>query len=262
MPDFLLDRFPAGRPRSNGERGSNDAFMPSRRLCGSVYSSHLKDQVSYALSASAGAVQVTIFNSSAEFRAWLEKNHDRVAELWLGFYNKRTHKKSITYREALEEALCFGWIDGVRKSINETTYKQRFTPRKPKSYWSAVNTRRAGELAKLGRMASSGIEAFERRASKSTKYSFESRPKKLAPAYEKQFKANRAAWEFFRAQAPWYQRTSSFWVVSAKQEETRQRRLATLICDSEKGCRLGMLTPKAKKPHDSENRQKAKKQPG
>jgi len=236
--------------------------MPSRRLCGSVYSSHLKDQVSYALSASAGAVQVTIFNSSAEFRAWLEKNHDRVAELWLGFYNKRTHKKSITYREALEEALCFGWIDGVRKSINETTYKQRFTPRKPKSYWSAVNTRRAGELAKLGRMASSGIEAFERRASKSTKYSFESRPKKLAPAYEKQFKANPAAWEFFRTQAPWYQRTSIFWVVSAKQEETRQRRLATLMSDSEKGRRVGMLTPKAKKPPHAENRPKVNRQRG
>jgi uncharacterized protein YdeI (YjbR/CyaY-like superfamily) len=207
-------------------------------------------------------VQIKIFNSSAEFREWLEKNHDRVAELWLGLYNKRTDKKSITYREALDEALCFGWIDGVRKSINETTYKQRFTPRKAKSYWSAVNIRRVGELANLRRVAPSGVKAFEQRTSDSGKYSFESRQKKLAPAYEKQFKANRAAWEFFRAQAPWYQRTSSFWVVSAKQEETRQRRLTTLICDSEKGRRLGMLTPKAKRPDDSENRQKVKKQPG
>src|SRR6202043_1396175 len=124
-------------------------------------------------------VQIKIFNSSAEFREWLEQNHDRVAELWLGFYNKRTHKKSITYRKALDEALCFGWIDGVRKSINRTTYKQRFTPRKSKSYWSAVNTRRAGELTESGRMAPAGLKAFEQRASDSGKYSFESRPKKL-----------------------------------------------------------------------------------
>jgi len=207
-------------------------------------------------------LQIKIFNSSAEFREWLETNHDRVPELWLGLYNQRTDKKSITYREALDEALCFGWIDGVRKSINQTTYKQRFTPRKPKSYWSAVNIRRVGELAKLGQMAPSGVKAFERRTSDSGKYSFESRPKKLPPAYERQFKANPRAWEFFRAQAPWYQRTSSFWVVSAKQEETRQRRLATLISDSQKGRRLDMLTPKVKKPQDSEKRPKIKKQRG
>jgi uncharacterized protein YdeI (YjbR/CyaY-like superfamily) len=203
-------------------------------------------------------VEIKIFSRPAEFREWLEKNHDCVSELWLGMYNQRTDKKSITYREALDEALCFGWIDGVRKSINETTYKQRFTPRKPKSYWSAVNIRRVGELAKLGRMAPSGVKAFEQRTSGSGKYSFESRPKKLPPAFEKQFKANAAAWKFFRAQAPWYQRTSSFWVVSAKQEETRQRRLATLISDSEKGRRLSMLTSKAKKLQDSENRPKVK----
>jgi uncharacterized protein YdeI (YjbR/CyaY-like superfamily) len=205
-------------------------------------------------------MQVKIFSSSAEFRDWLERNHDRVPELWLGFYNKRTNMKSITYREALDEALCFGWIDGVRKSINKTTYKQRFTPRKPKSYWSAVNTRRAGELAKVGRMASSGVKAFEQRARDSGKYSFESRPKELPPTYEKQFKANPTAWEFFRTQAPWYQRTSGFWVVNAKQEETRQRRLATLISDSEKGRRLGMLTPKGKKSEDSRNRREIKKE--
>jgi uncharacterized protein YdeI (YjbR/CyaY-like superfamily) len=202
-------------------------------------------------------VQVKIFRSSAEFREWLETNHDRVPELWLGFYNKRTDMKSITYREALDEALCFGWIDGVRKSINETTYKQRFTPRKPKSYWSVVNIKRVGELAKLGRIAPSGGKAFERRTSDSGRYSFESRPKKLPLAFQKQFKANPGAWEFFLAQAPWYQRTSSFWVLSAKQEGTRQRRLATLISDSAKGRRLSMLTPKGKKSQDSENRPKA-----
>jgi uncharacterized protein YdeI (YjbR/CyaY-like superfamily) len=192
-------------------------------------------------------VEVKIFSSSAEFREWLVTNHDRVPELWLGFYNKRTKKKSITYREALDEALCFGWIDGVRKGINEITYKQRFTPRKPKSYWSAVNIKRVGELAKLGRIAPSGGKAFERRTSDSGRYSFESRPKQLPLAYQRQFKASPEAWEFFRAQAPWYQRTSSFWVLSAKKEETRQRRLAMLICDSEKGRRLSILTPKVKK---------------
>jgi uncharacterized protein YdeI (YjbR/CyaY-like superfamily) len=190
--------------------------------------------------------EVKIFSSGAEFRQWLDKNHGSSTELWLGFYNKRTHKKSITYREALDEALCFGWIDGVRKSIDETTYKQRFTPRKAKSYWSAVNVRRADELTKLGRMAPSGLTAFESRSVNSGKYSFESRPKKLPTSYEKKFKANLAAWKFFRAQAPWYQRTSSFWVVSAKRDETRQRRLETLISDSAKGRRLGMLAPKPK----------------
>jgi len=194
-----------------------------------------------------GTVQIKIFNSSAEFRKWLEENHDRATELWLGFYNKRSGKQSLTYRGALDEALCFGWIDGVRKSINETTYTQRFTPRQAKSYWSAVNIRRLDELAKLGRVAPAGVKAFERRPSDSGKYSFESRQRKLPPAYERQFKAHRAAWQFFRAQAPWYQRTTSFWVVSARREETRQRRLATLIDDSEKGRRLRLLTPKAKR---------------
>jgi uncharacterized protein YdeI (YjbR/CyaY-like superfamily) len=196
-------------------------------------------------------VQIKIFNTPAEFRAWLEENHNRASEIWLGFYNKRTSKRSITYSEALDEALCFGWIDGVRKSIDETTFMQRFTPRRPKSYWSAVNIRRADELARLGRMSASGAKALDQRISGSGKYSLESRPKKLPLAYQRQFKANPAAWEFFRAQAPWYQRTSTFWVVSAKQEKTRQRRLATLMGDSEKGRRLSILTPKPKKTQDS-----------
>jgi uncharacterized protein YdeI (YjbR/CyaY-like superfamily) len=204
-------------------------------------------------------VQIKIFNTSAEFREWLENNHDRVAELWLGFYNKRSVNKSITYREALDEALCFGWIDGVRKSIDETSYKQRFTPRRAKSYWSAVNIRRAGELAKLGRMASSGAKTFEQRSRASGKYSFESPPKKLPLAYERQFKANPAAWKFFQAQAPWYQRTCSFWIVSAKQEKTRQKRLATLIGDSEKRHRLSALTPKTRRSPLPESRSKPKK---
>jgi uncharacterized protein YdeI (YjbR/CyaY-like superfamily) len=172
------------------------------------------------------------FRSVSEFRLWLEKNHAIAGELWLGFYNQRSEKRGITYREALDEALCCGWIDGVRKSIDETRYKQRFTPRKEKSYWSTINIRRVQELAKLGRMASAGMKAFERRTGDSGKYSFESRPTKLPAAYEKQFKANSEAWRFFCGQASWYQRSATFWVVSAKLEETRQRRLATLIGDS------------------------------
>jgi uncharacterized protein YdeI (YjbR/CyaY-like superfamily) len=190
---------------------------------------------------------IQIFRSRQDFRRWLEKNHDRVPELWLGLYNKRSEKKSITYREAVDEALCFGWIDGVRKSLNPTTYKQRFTPRKTKSYWSAVNIRRFGELKELGQVAAPGIKAFEQRKDDSGKYSFESRPKRFPPSYSKQFKSNPIAWNCFRAQAPWYQRTATFWVLSAKREETRQRRLATLISDSENGRRLGLLTPKGKK---------------
>lgn len=192
-------------------------------------------------------MNVKIFRSPTEFHEWLERSHDKVQELWVGIHNQRAGKTSITYREALDEALCFGWIDGVRKSVNATTYTVRFTPRKPRSYWSAVNIRRFEELKKLGRIAPPGLAAFENRSQDSGKYSFENRPSKLDPTLEKQFKASQKAWEFFSAQAPWYRRTSIFWVVSAKKEETRLKRLATLIRDSGNGKRLGMLTPKSKK---------------
>jgi uncharacterized protein YdeI (YjbR/CyaY-like superfamily) len=194
-------------------------------------------------------MDVKIFVTPAEFRAWLERNHNQVAELWLGLYNKRGSKTSITYAEALDEALCFGWIDGVRKSVDRTTYAIRFTPRKPRSYWSTVNLKHATRLKKLGQMAQPGLAALESRSVESGKYSFENRPSTLDPALEKQFKANQQAWKFFNSQAPWYQRTSIFWVMSAKKEETRLKRLATLINDSEKNRRLGILTPKAKKSH-------------
>jgi uncharacterized protein YdeI (YjbR/CyaY-like superfamily) len=137
------------------------------------------------------AISLSFFKSAAEFREWLQKNHDSAMELWLGFHNQRSAEKGITYREALDEALCFGWIDGVRKSVDETTYKQRFTPRKEKSYWSAINIKRVQELTKLGRMAPAGLQAFKRRTSDSGKYSFESRPRKLPAGYEKQFKPTR-----------------------------------------------------------------------
>lgn len=192
-------------------------------------------------------MKVRPFRSPAEFRAWLEKNHDQVQERWVGFYNQRANKTGITYPQAVDEALCFGWIDGVRRSVSETVYAVRFTPRKAKSKWSAVNLKRATELKKLERMAPPGLKTFEQRVQKSAEYSYEERPRKLGPRYERQFKANAEAWEFFRAEAPWYQRTSSFWVMSAKKEETREKRLQVLIADSGRGRRLGMLTPKGKK---------------
>lgn len=190
---------------------------------------------------------VKIFSGAEEFRAWLERNHDKIQELVVGIHNQRASTASITYREALDEALCFGWIDGVRRSVNETTYTVRFTPRKARSYWSTVNIKRADELKKLGRMMPAGIAAFENRSQDSGKYSFENRPGKLDAALEKHFRANKKAWEFFSAQAPWYQRTSMFWVMSAKKEETRLKRLRILLQDSESGRRIGLLTPKAKK---------------
>jgi uncharacterized protein YdeI (YjbR/CyaY-like superfamily) len=144
--------------------------------------------------------------------------------------------KGLTYREALDEALCFGWIDGVRRGIDTESFSTRFTPRKPKSTWSAVNIRRASELEAEGRMHRAGSDAFAARDARNfRRYSFESRPRKLAPAYQKKLKANGKAWSFFAAQAPWYQRTSIFWIMDAKQEETRLRRLQELIDRSARG---------------------------
>jgi uncharacterized protein YdeI (YjbR/CyaY-like superfamily) len=187
-------------------------------------------------------MNLKFFNTPSQFRRWLERNHDKVSELWLGLHNQRSDKTSITYKQALDEALCFGWIDGVRKSVSDTTYKIRFTPRKAVSKWSAVNIKRAGELIQLKRMASPGLAAFQNRRQHEAGYSYENRPTKLDPGLEKQFKSNPKAWLFFTAQAPWYQRTSCFWVLSAKKEETRLKRLRILIADSEQGRKIGLLT--------------------
>jgi uncharacterized protein YdeI (YjbR/CyaY-like superfamily) len=189
-------------------------------------------------------MKVVPFTSPVKFRAWLQKNHDKASELWVGLYKREARPTAMTYKQAVDEALCIGWIDGVRRTVDAAMYAIRFTPRKPRSYWSKVNACRAQELIQLGRMTPHGLAIFERREKKKRKYSFENRPKKLAAGYEKQFRNNAAAWDFFRAQAPWYQRTSIFWVMSAKQEETRQRRLATLISDSSARRRIAMLTAK------------------
>jgi uncharacterized protein YdeI (YjbR/CyaY-like superfamily) len=189
----------------------------------------------------------TFFKTQAEFRAWLRANHATARELWVSVHRRTSGKASITYPEAVDEALCFGWIDGVRKKINEQSYRVRFTPRKPNSIWSAVNTKRVTELVRLGRMHASGIRVFEGREQKqSLKYSYERKNARLDGELEKLFRANKKAWEFFQAQAPWYRRTASWWVISAKQEATRLRRLSILIDDSAQGCRIDMLNPKGK----------------
>jgi uncharacterized protein YdeI (YjbR/CyaY-like superfamily) len=187
------------------------------------------------------------FISPIKFHQWLERHHATSTELLVGFYKKSSGKPSITYQEALDEALCFGWIDGIRKTVDEERYTIRFTPRKASSNWSNVNIKRVKELIALGRMMPAGLAAFEaRKAEKSGVYTYENRPQQLCSEYEKQFRANKQAWKFFLTQAPYYQRTASAWVMTAKKEETRLRRLATLIEDSAQGRRLGMMggTPK------------------
>jgi uncharacterized protein YdeI (YjbR/CyaY-like superfamily) len=190
-------------------------------------------------------MQPKFFSSPEQFRRWLERNHDRAVELLVGFHKKASGKKSVTYAEALDEALCFGWIDGVRKNFDETSYTIRFTPRKPRSIWSNVNVRHVERLLKEGRMEPPGLAAYERRDAKRTGiYSFENRPRELSPEYEKIFRQNKAAWKFFQEQPPGYKRLMIFRTMSAKKEETRLRRLKQLIESSEKGERMGILKPK------------------
>jgi len=187
------------------------------------------------------------FKSQSEFRKWLETNHATETELMLGFYKKGSGKASITYPEALDEALCFGWIDGVRRRLNDDAYVQRFSPRKAKSIWSNVNVRHVERLKKLGRMTPAGLKAYELKDPKKTGvYSFENRPRELLPAYEKKFRTNKKAWEFFEKQPPGFKRLMVFRVMEGKQEKTRQRRLAQLIEASAKGVRYGVIPPKSK----------------
>lgn len=189
-------------------------------------------------------VNPTFFATPAEFRAWLEMHHETERELWVGFYKKGSGKPSITWPESVDEALCFGWIDGLRKSVDDDAYMIRFTPRKTRSVWSAININRVAELTQLGRMHPAGLKAFaERVEDKSVIYSYEQRKQaELDAADEQRFRANQAAWDFFHAQTASYRNTAIWWVVSAKQEATRQSRLARLIEDSEHGRTLPQLT--------------------
>ena len=190
------------------------------------------------------ALSKTIFfATAADFRAWLEKNHAFHIELSVGFHKRDSGKPSITWPESVDAALCYGWIDGIRNSIDAISYRIRFTPRKPTSTWSAINVKRVAELTKLGLMHPAGIKAFEaRKGDKTGIYACEQRKTaKLPPAFEKKFRANKKAWAFFQRQPPWYQRTATYRVISAKQEATREKRLAELIRDSEAGLSIKEL---------------------
>jgi uncharacterized protein YdeI (YjbR/CyaY-like superfamily) len=189
------------------------------------------------------------FQSAAAFRAWLDEHHASESELVVGFYKKGATKKGLTYKEAVDEALCFGWIDGVLRRVDDERFMQRFSPRKPKSTWSAINIARVEELTKLGRMTKAGLAAFARRDEKRSRiYAYENRDRTLDPAYETRFRAKKKAWAFFEAQPPWYRRTSAYWVMNAKKEETRDRRFETLVADSQAGRRIKHLISPTGKP--------------
>jgi len=176
------------------------------------------------------------FKTPADFRAWLVQHHATAAELLVGFYKKGSGKPSITWPESVDEALCVGWIDGIRRRIDDNSYSIRFTPRRAGSIWSAVNTKRCAVLTREGRMLDAGLAAFKARdAQKTAIYSYERETAAFPPAFERQFRANATAWSHFNAAPPSYRRLAAYWVTSAKQDETRQRRMASLIESWEKG---------------------------
>lgn len=183
------------------------------------------------------------FASPAAFRAWLEKNHATASEILVGFHKRATGKRSLTWSESVDEALCFGWIDGLRRKLDDEAYTIRFTPRKPTSIWSAINVAKVTALRQAGKMTPAGEAAFAKRtAAKTGVYSFErNEAAKLSPAHEKRLAANKRAAAYFAEQPPWYRRTATHWVISAKKAETRDKRLAELIADSAAGRRIKQL---------------------
>ena len=190
-------------------------------------------------------MEITFFASPAEFRTWLRKNHAIVAALTIGFYRNDSGKGGMTYPQALEEALCFGWIDGVRRKRDDVSFSIRFTPRKAGSIWSLINVGHVERLMAADRMAAPGMKAFEaRQAHKTGIYSFEQETHAFGAALEKTFRAHKMAWAFWQAQPPGYRRVATHWVTSAKREATRLRRLAQLMADSAAGNRLGLVTGK------------------
>jgi uncharacterized protein YdeI (YjbR/CyaY-like superfamily) len=184
------------------------------------------------------------FRTPAAFRAWLEKHHATAKELEVRLFKVHAAHRGITYAQALDEALCFGWIDGVIHSLDEDSFRQRYTPRAPRSNWSRRNIQHAERLKKAGRMAPAGLAAFEARGERrSGSYSFEQRRPDLAPALVRAFRANPAAWAFYQAQPPGYRGMTAYWIMSAKREDTRARRFGVLLDCSARGTRIPMLTP-------------------
>jgi len=176
----------------------------------------------------------TFFKNQKELRQWFEKSYDKRHEIWIGFYKMDSGKANFTWSQSVDQALCFGWIDGIRKSIDEVSYMIRFTPRNSKSNWSAINIKKIKELTKLGLMHRAGIEVFKKREEKRCEiYSFEQNKVKLSKTYELKFKSNKKAWKFFQSLPPSTKKPSIWWVMSAKKEETQIKRLDTLIKSSE-----------------------------
>ncbi len=189
------------------------------------------------------------FKTPADFRKWLEQHHGSKTELMMRLYKVHALHKGIGYRQAVDEALCWGWIDGVVRSLDAESFEQRYTPRQAKSNWSRVNIKRMQQLIAAGRAAPPGIAAFERRAKiAAAPYSFENRHITLAPAFLKRLKANPKAWKFFQSEPPGYRRTTVFWVMQAKKEETRERRFRLMLARMAKGERMGILPQKRSSP--------------
>jgi len=182
------------------------------------------------------------FKKASEFQRWLKAHHDSAVELLVGFHTKQSGEGGVTYAEALDEALCFGWIDGVRRNVDSARYSVRFSPRRPRSAWSLVNVGHVKRLIREGRMEDAGLKAYNARKKERTGiYSFENRPEKLPKRLENEFRSNSAAWAHWTSQPPGYRRTATWWVVSAVREETRARRLAALVEASGSGRRIGLL---------------------
>jgi uncharacterized protein YdeI (YjbR/CyaY-like superfamily) len=174
------------------------------------------------------------FPTQEDFRRWLEENHETASQIIVGYYKVGSGKTSMTWSESVDQALCFGWIDGVRRKVDDESYCNRFTPRKAKSNWSAVNIAKVAQLSAKGLMKPVGIAAFEKREeSRSAIYAYENESKQFSKEFEKHFKANEKAWSFFGKQANWYRKQMTNWVMTAKQESTREKRLEKLIAESE-----------------------------
>lgn len=195
-------------------------------------------------------MEAQYFATPEDLRAWFAAHHDSADELWVGFWKVGTGRPSVTWPQAVDQALCFGWIDGVRKGVDAERYRIRFTPRRARSIWSKVNVARVEELTRLGLMTPAGLAAYERRDPERTGvYSFErEQPAAFDPESDATLRANAVAWAFFQQQPPSYRKTATHWVMSAKREETRRRRLATLVADSAAGRRIALLARPEQRP--------------
>lgn len=195
------------------------------------------------MSLPAASLAIVYFRSPADLRAWFDQHHQTAQELWVGYYKKNSREPSITWPESVDEALCFGWIDGIRRSVDEMRYTIRFTPRRPGSTWSAVNIARVQALKEAGRMHQAGLQAFEaRQENKSGIYSYEQRRDQLDEPYASLLQSNQAAWDFYQAQPASYRKAVNWWVVSAKMEDTRLKRLAQLVEDSANSRTIAQFT--------------------